>query len=50
MRYLILSDIHGNHVALEAVLEHAGGQGWDAVMFLGDAVGYGAQPEEVVQT
>ncbi|MDQ3460103.1 MAG: metallophosphatase family protein [Deinococcota bacterium] len=49
MRYLVLSDIHANHVALAAVLEHAGAQAWDGLVFLGDAVGYGAQPEEVVQ-
>jgi predicted phosphodiesterase len=49
MRHLILSDIHANHIALEAVLAHADHQGWDRLVFLGDAVGYGAQPEEVVR-
>ncbi len=43
MRYLILSDIHANRQALEAVAEHASG-GYDAVACLGDVVGYGADP------
>ncbi len=39
MRYLVLSDVHANLPALEAVLEHAKKLGFDATMFLGDAVG-----------
>lgn len=31
-----------------AVLTHAGKHGWDAVLFLGDAVGYGGEPNEVL--
>lgn len=50
MRYLLLSDIHANAVALGAVLEHAKGRVWDEVIFLGDAVGYYPQAEEVVGT
>lgn len=46
MRALILSDIHGNLNALEAVL--AGAPPHDTVWNLGDLVGYGAQPNEVV--
>ncbi|MFC6646435.1 metallophosphoesterase family protein [Granulicella cerasi] len=46
MRALILSDIHGNVHALEAVLQAA--QGWDELWNLGDAVGYGANPNEVL--
>lgn len=46
MRYLVLSDIHSNLVALEAVLAHAGPV--DAVWCLGDTVGYGPQPNECV--
>ncbi len=42
MRALILSDIHGNLEALNAVLEAAGT--WDALWNLGDVVGYGASP------
>ncbi|MGC8968276.1 MAG: metallophosphoesterase family protein [Thermus sp.] len=38
MRYLVLSDIHGNWPALEAVLREA--PAFDRVLFLGDAVGY----------
>jgi diadenosine tetraphosphatase ApaH/serine/threonine PP2A family protein phosphatase len=47
VRYLILSDVHANLDALEAVLAHAGGR-WDRVLVLGDLVGYGAQPDAVV--
>ena len=48
MRYLLLSDIHGNLPALEAVLAHAEGQGFDRVLFLGDAVGYYPDGDAVV--
>lgn len=47
MRYLILSDIHGNWPALEAVLADAAGA-YDNILCLGDYVGYGAAPNEVV--
>ena len=47
MRYLLLSDIHANADAFEAVLEHASGR-WDRVLVLGDLVGYGAEPNPVV--
>ena len=47
MRYLILSDIHANLEALEAVLAAAGE--WDAVLVLGDLVGYGADPNAVIE-
>jgi diadenosine tetraphosphatase ApaH/serine/threonine PP2A family protein phosphatase len=47
MRYLILSDIHANLDAFEAVLDHASGR-WDRVLVLGDLVGYGAEPNAVV--
>jgi diadenosine tetraphosphatase ApaH/serine/threonine PP2A family protein phosphatase len=46
MRYLILSDIHANLEALEAVLAEA--TGTDAVLVLGDLVGYGADPNAVI--
>jgi predicted phosphodiesterase len=48
MRALILSDIHGNLEALEAVLAAAEGQ-WDELWNLGDIVGYGASPNQVVE-
>lgn len=46
MRYLILSDIHGNRQALESVLDDAIGR-YDRVLCLGDVVGYGADPNSV---
>ena len=48
MRYLVLSDVHANAPALEAVLRHADHRGYDEVLFLGDAVGYYPYPERVV--
>jgi predicted phosphodiesterase len=48
MRYLILSDIHANLQALEAVLDAAASAQWDRVVVLGDLVGYGADPNGVV--
>ncbi len=47
MRALVLSDIHGNLHALHAVLKAAGP--FDQLWNLGDAVGYGANPNEVVE-
>ena len=46
MRALIISDIHANATALEAVLAHAGQV--DAVWCLGDLVGYGPDPNECI--
>ena len=46
MPILIISDIHANLTALEAVLEEAGQV--DAVWCLGDLVGYGPDPNECV--
>jgi diadenosine tetraphosphatase ApaH/serine/threonine PP2A family protein phosphatase len=48
MRLAILSDIHGNLEALEAVLADLDGQGVDRTACLGDVVGYGPDPEAVV--
>lgn len=48
MRYLIVSDIHGNREALEAVLDAAGGQ-YDKILCCGDLVGYGADPNAVTE-
>src|SRR5690606_14217652 len=47
MRYLIISDIHANLVALETVLQDAEGE-WDQIWCLGDIVGYGPDPNECV--
>jgi diadenosine tetraphosphatase ApaH/serine/threonine PP2A family protein phosphatase len=46
MRVAVLSDIHSNLVALDAVLAHAGPV--DALWHLGDIVGYGPDPDGVV--
>jgi putative phosphoesterase len=48
-RIALLGDVHANLPALDAVLEHAGGQGASAVWNTGDFVGYGPFPEEVVR-
>ncbi|HWG85043.1 MAG TPA: metallophosphoesterase, partial [Deinococcales bacterium] len=48
MRTLVLGDIHANAPALEAVLAHARAQRFDDVVFVGDAVGYGPHPVEVL--
>ncbi len=47
-RYLVLSDIHSNLEALEAVLRASAAQKCDGVIVLGDFVGYGADPNAVV--
>lgn len=49
MRYLVLSDIHANLEALEAVLKAALPRACDRVLVLGDLVGYGADPNAVVE-
>lgn len=46
MRILVLSDLHGNSVALEKILTHAPAH--QAVWCLGDVVGYGPAPNECV--
>ncbi len=48
MRSLVISDIHANLPALQAVLASA--PEYDAVWNLGDIVGYGANPNEVVDS
>ena len=47
MRVAVLSDIHSNLAALDAVLEDLGAV--DAVWVLGDIVGYGPDPDDVVE-
>lgn len=49
MRIALIGDVHANLHALEAVLEHARGQGVAAYWNIGDFVGYGAFPGEVVR-
>ena len=46
MRVAVISDIHGNLHALEAVLAAIDGESPDAVWCLGDLVGYGPRPNE----
>jgi len=46
MRAAILTDIHSNLAALEAVLEAVDEAGVDERWCLGDVVGYGAQPDD----
>lgn len=53
MKLAILSDIHANLEALNACLGHAARQGANAYAFLGDLVGYGADPHaclDIVRT
>ncbi len=45
----LLADVHGNRAALEACLEDARARGVGRFVFLGDYVGYGADPEWVVR-
>ena len=46
MRYAVLSDIHSNLVALEAVLADLADASIDRYLCLGDIVGYGARPNQ----
>ena len=46
MKYAIISDIHGNLEALEAVLEVCRMEKVDQYVCLGDVVGYNANPKE----
>jgi predicted phosphodiesterase len=48
VRYLILSDIHANLEALDAVILDARG-GYDRIVCCGDLVGYGADPNAVCE-
>jgi predicted phosphodiesterase len=48
MRFLVLSDVHGNLDALERVLEEADRLRPDIIVSLGDVVGYGANPNECI--
>jgi diadenosine tetraphosphatase ApaH/serine/threonine PP2A family protein phosphatase len=49
MLIALLADIHANREALEACLEDAGQAGVDRYVFMGDLVGYGPDPEWVVE-
>ncbi|MCU0946549.1 MAG: metallophosphoesterase, partial [Rubritepida sp.] len=47
MRLALLADVHANLEALEACLADAAARGAARLVFLGDLVGYGADPEAV---
>ena len=49
MRYLVLTDIHANLEALDACLADARARTFDATLVLGDLVGYGPDPNTVVE-
>jgi len=48
MRYLIFTDIHGNLEALQSLTKFIRRKSIDHYLFLGDLVGYGASPNEVI--
>jgi diadenosine tetraphosphatase ApaH/serine/threonine PP2A family protein phosphatase len=50
MLIALLTDIHANREALDACLLHAAGAGAEGYAFLGDVVGYGADPAYAVDT
>src|ERR1035437_1179318 len=49
MRYLVLTDIHANLEALDACIADARTRGFDRALVLGDLVGYGADPNAVIE-
>ena len=49
MRIALFSDLHANTHALEACLEHAYAQGAERLAILGDLVGYGAFPAQMIE-
>jgi diadenosine tetraphosphatase ApaH/serine/threonine PP2A family protein phosphatase len=50
MRIALMADIHANREAFSACLDHASGHGIDRYLFLGDYVGYNADPGWAVDT
>ncbi len=48
MRRALISDIHGNHEALEVVLDDIRAQGITDIFCLGDIIGYGPNPRECI--
>ncbi len=49
MKLALISDIHGNLPALEAVLRSIKNERVDSIICLGDIVGYGARPNECIE-
>lgn len=50
MKLALITDLHANREAVQAVLDHAQAQGAGRYAFLGDYVGYGADPGWVLDT
>tara|TARA_B100000614_G_scaffold170676_1_gene151920 strand:- start:1888 stop:2655 length:768 start_codon:yes stop_codon:yes gene_type:complete len=50
MRIAVISDIHSNMDALAAVLDDIAARDVDRIVSLGDNIGYGPEPEDVIQT
>lgn len=48
MRYAVFSDVHSNLEAFESVLESLKKSNIDRYLFIGDIVGYGADPKECI--
>lgn len=48
MKYALIADLHSNLEALQAILAHARAQGVQRFVFLGDLIGYGPDPEAVL--
>ena len=49
MKLAILSDIHGNYIALQSCLKHAWEQQVDAYLFLGDYLGEFPYPKKTLE-
>ncbi len=49
MRYAVISDIHGNIEALQAVMDDTVHRSVDAVVCLGDIIGYYPDPEQCIE-
>ena len=47
MKIAIISDLHGNHYALEEVLKEARTEKIEKILVLGDIVGYYCNPEKI---
>ena len=48
-KYLVLSDIHGNVSAFDAVMDDCAGENFAGVILLGDLIDYGMRSNEIVQ-
>lgn len=48
MQVLVISDIHANYTAFQAVIDNSGKE-WKKIWCLGDIIGYGPDPNECVE-